>query len=54
MCKEISLINELENKTLVWTSLGKERGGAGKERWKVSIKSKYEENKIKLKRMKEI
>ena len=27
MCKEISLINELDNKTLVWTGLGKERGG---------------------------
>lgn len=53
MCKEISLINELENKTLVCTSLGRERG-AGKERWKVSIKSKYEENKIELKRKKGI
>lgn len=40
MCKEISLINELENKTLVWTSLGKE-GGQGKERGKVSIKFKH-------------
>ena len=32
MCKEISLINELENKTLVWTSLGKERGAGERDR----------------------